>query len=89
MPENNKNGAGGRRFFPRRGKSASNSTAKNSESVVLEETGLYGKIELDADKLVGSITELMEQPEEEPAKASEPPAPEEAPGEGKPGDQEK
>ena len=74
MPENNKNGAGGRRFFPRRGKSASNSTAKNSESVVLEETGLYGKIELDADKLVGSITELMEQPEEEPAKSTQKPA---------------
>ena len=31
----------------------------------------------------------FDAPEEEPAKASEPPAPEEAPGEGKPGDQEK
>ena len=31
----------------------------------------------------------FDAPEEEPAKASEPPAPEEAPGEGKPEDQEK
>ena len=67
MPENNKNGAGGRRFFPRRSKGASNSQSKESETTVLSETGLYGKVELDADRLVGSITELF--PEKEKAEA--------------------
>ena len=67
MPENNKNGAGGRRFFPRRSKGAPNSQSKESETTVLSETGLYGKVELDADRLVGSITELF--PEKEKAEA--------------------
>ena len=83
MPENNKNGAGGRRFFPRRSKGASNSQSKESETTVLSETGLYGRVELDADRLVGSITELVPEKEKAEAPMKTPEHPEKRSG-GKP-----
>lgn len=83
MPENNKNGAGGRRFFPRRSKGASNSQSKESETTVLSETGLYGRVELDADRLVGSITELFPEKEKAEAPMKTPEHPEKRSG-GKP-----